>query len=130
MKHSFLDLLCTSLIPVLRSDITAGTARNVHLIGVIVAALRAGPHKLSAIVLYDDLAVKAALLAVIALGVKLRIHYIVVDATDDLHYSLEIVLHIRNLYVAYSASGRQRLEFRLKGKLIERVHRLGNVNVI
>ena len=69
MQHAVLDLLRAALIPELSADIAAGAAGNVQLVLVTVAALGAFPHQL-AVVLDDlDLAVVAAALAVVGLGV-------------------------------------------------------------
>ncbi len=66
MKNSLLDLLCTSLIPELGSDVSAGTSCNVHLVLITVAAVRAFPDELSVCVSDDlDLSVISAALAVI-----------------------------------------------------------------
>ena len=71
MQHAVLDLLRAALIPELGADITAGAAGNVQLVLVAVAALGALPDQL-AVVLYDpDLAVVAAALAVVGLGVSI-----------------------------------------------------------
>ena len=130
MKHPLLDLLSSSLIPELGADVSAGTSGNVHLVLITVSALRALPYQLA--VVLDDLylAVVAAYLAVVALGVELGIHDIVIDKSDDLHYRRNVVEHIWHLNIADSSSGRKRLELGFKLQLCESVHRLGNVNVI
>ena len=69
MQHSVLDLLGSSLVPVLGADIAAGAAGNVHLILVGVAAVGADPDQLAVGIFLDlDLAVVAAALAVIGFG--------------------------------------------------------------
>ena len=69
MQNSLFNFLRSSLIPELGADITAGAAGNVQLVLVAVAALGALPHQL-AVILHDlDLAVIAAHLTVIRLGV-------------------------------------------------------------
>src|SRR5699024_4177099 len=71
VKHPVPDLLGTALVPELCPDITAGAAGHVQLALVTVAALGALPDQL-AVVLHDlDLAVVAAALAVVRLGVQL-----------------------------------------------------------
>ena len=47
MKYTFLDLLCTSLIPELCSNITAGTACDTHLVLITVTAVWAFPDQLT-----------------------------------------------------------------------------------
>ena len=103
MKHPLLDLLSSSLIPELGANVSAGTSGNVHLVLITVSALRALPYQLA--VVLDDLylAVVAAYLAVVALGVELGIHDIVIDKSDDLHYSRNVVEHIWHLNIAESA---------------------------
>ena len=69
MQHAVADLLGAALVPELRADVAAGAARHVQRLLIAVAAMRTLPHQLS-VVLHDlDLAVVAALLAVVALGV-------------------------------------------------------------
>ena len=65
MKHSLLNLLCSSLIPELCANIPTGTSRNTHLVLVSVAAVRAFPDQLSVLVSDDlDLSGVTALLAI------------------------------------------------------------------
>ena len=131
MEDSFLDLLGASLIPILRTDITASTSCNVHLGLVTVVAVGTFPNELAVLVFGDlYLSVISADLTVVALGVELRVHNVVVD---ELHYTencLNIVLHIGNLNVRDSATGRELLELSLKSKLGKSIDLLGNVNVI
>ena len=53
MQYALLDFLRTSLIPELCSDISAGTARNAHLILVAVAAVRAFPDQFAIVIFHD-----------------------------------------------------------------------------
>ena len=63
MQHPIADLLGTSLIPELSSDVAAGTACDKELVLVAVAAVRALPHQLASLILNNlDLAVIATLL--------------------------------------------------------------------
>ena len=131
MEYSFLDLLGTSLIPVLGTDVAAGTSCNVHLGLIAVVTVGALPNELAVLVVGDlDLTVEAAHLTVVALGVELGVHDVVVD---ELHYtenSLDVVLHIGNLDVGDSAAGRKLLELSLESELSKCIDGLGNVNVI
>ena len=69
MYHSVTNLLRSALITEIAYNVAAGTPCNIHLALVTVAALGAFPHQL-AVVLDDlDLAVVAAALAVVGLGV-------------------------------------------------------------
>ena len=131
MQYPLFDFLCSSLVPILCAYIAAGSSGNVHFILIGIAAVRAFPDKLAMLVLDDvDLAVVAANMAIIALGIKLGVHDIVVNKLHYRQYRVEIVLHIGNLDVGYRASGGERLELRLQSELIKRVDVLGHVNVI
>ena len=130
MHNSIPYLLRSALIPELGPDIAAGTSCDVHHRLVPVMTLWTLPDELSVVVYYLYLAVVAAHLAIVALGVQLGIHYIIVDKSDDLQYGRDIVLHIRHLDVADSAARGKMLEFRLEFELGERIYLLGNVNVV
>ena len=66
MKNPLLDLLSTTLIPELRSDISAGTSCNVHLVLITVTTVRAFPDELAVCIGNDlDLSVISAALTVI-----------------------------------------------------------------
>ena len=98
MQHPFLDFLGSSLVPELSSDVAAGSSGYVHLILVRVAAVGALPDKLSMLILFDfNLAVLATDLTVIALGVKLGVHNVIVNKLHYRKHRVDIVLHIRNL---------------------------------
>ena len=84
MQHAVLDLGGAALVPELGADVAAGAAGNVQLVLVAVVALGALPNQL-AVLLHDlDLAVVAADLTVIALGVQLGVHDVLVDKLHDL----------------------------------------------
>ena len=101
MQHPIADLLGTSLIPELGSDVAAGTACDKELVLVAVAAVRALPHQLASLILNNlDLAVIATLLTEITLGVQLRVHNVIVDKLHYRENCRNISLHIRHLDVA------------------------------
>ena len=106
MKNSFFNLLCSSLIPELSSDVSAGSACYVHLVLIAVSAVGAFPDELAVFVVDNlDLTVVSAYLAVIALGVELSVHDVLIDV---LHYgndSIDVVLKVGNLNVADCTSG-------------------------
>ena len=80
MQYPVTDLLGASLVPELGADVAAGAAGNCQLVLVAVAAVGALPDQLAGFVLHDlNLAVKAAALTVIALGVQLCVHDIIID---------------------------------------------------
>ena len=84
MQHPLFNLLCPSLVPELGSDIPAGPPGYIHFILPAAAAARALPDQLSVAVIDNaDFPVIAALLAVIALGVQLGIHNIVINIFHD-----------------------------------------------
>ena len=131
MKYALFDLLGAALVPELRADVPAGTAGDIELRLVGVAALRALPDKLSARVLDDfDLAVEPALLAVVALRVELGVHDVVVDVAHDRENRRQVVLHVRNLDIRNRAARRELLELRLGRELGECVDRLGDVDMV
>ena len=69
VNYSVSNFLSASLIPEIASNVAAGAAGDIQLVLVTVTTIWALPHQL-AIVLHDlDLAVIAAALAVVGLGV-------------------------------------------------------------
>lgn len=123
MKHALLNLLGSPLIPELGSNITAGTTGHIHLILVCVAAVGTLPDELAVLVLLNlNLPVIAAHLAVVALGIQLRIHNIVIDKAHDRENSLQVILHIGNLHIGNGSAGRKCLELGLQGQLVKSVN--------
>ena len=105
VKDSVLDLLCTSLIPELGSDITAGTSCNEESVLVAVATVRALPHQFAIIVCHDlDLAVIATFLTVVALGVELCIENVVIYESHNFKDCVYIVLEVWNLDITDSTA--------------------------
>ena len=106
MKYSFLDLLGPALVPELCSDVSACSAGYVHLVLIAVSAVGAFPDELAVLVVYDlDLSVVSAYLAVIALGVELCVHDVIVDVLHYRNDCLDIVLKVGHLDIADSAAG-------------------------
>ena len=128
MQYAISDLLGAALIPELRTDIAARAAGDVQGLLVAVAAMRALPHQLAVVLHNLNLAVEAALLAVIALGVQLRVHDVVVDVLHDADDGLEVVLHVGHLDVGDGAARGEALELALELELVERVDLLGNMD--
>ena len=131
MQHPILYLLCSSLIPKLRSDITAGSSCNGKLFLIRIPAVRAAPLEL-AVAVFDNLnlSVKAAGTAVIGLGIQLRIHDVLIDKLHKTQYRRNVVLEIRYLHIANCAARRKLLEIRLKGQLGEGINLLGNMHMV
>lgn len=131
MQDPVADFLRSSLVPELRTDVTAGPAGHIHAALIGVSAFRAAPDQLAGIILDNlDFAVETALLAVIALRVQFRIHDVVVDEADHLQNRLQVVLHIRNFNVADRAARGEGLELRLKGELGKGVDVFRHMDVV
>ena len=80
MQHPFFDFLSAALIPVLRADVAAGSAGDIHCGLVFVAAVGALPDQFVVAVGDDlDFASVTAFLATVALGVELGVHDVLVD---------------------------------------------------
>ena len=119
MQHPIADLLGTSLIPELSSDVAAGTACDKELVLVAVAAVRALPHQLASLILNNlDLAVIATLLTEITLGVQLRVHNVIVDKLHYRENCRNISLHIRHLDVTDRTARGELLELCLNFSLL------------
>ena len=114
MQDPILDLLGSALVPVLGADVAAGAPCHIHLVLVGVAALGADPNQLAVILLDADLTVIAADLAVVALGVQLCVHDVVIDELHQLQDSVDVVLHIRHFHIADGTAGGQVLELCFK----------------
>ena len=105
VQHTLFDLLGSSLIPELSADVAAGTARHVQLILVGIAAVGAFPDELAVLVLLNlDLPVVAAYLAVITLGIQLRVHDVIVNELHDGQNGFQVILHVGNLHVGDGSS--------------------------
>ena len=131
MQHPVFYLLRPPLIPELCSDIAAGSSCDIHLILVTVAAVRALPHQLS-LRIGDNLylTVVATFLTIVALGIQLCIHDILIYILHDREHGIQIVLHIRHLDIADGAARRKLLKLRFKLQLLECVYLLGHMYMI
>ena len=80
VQNALFDFLRASLIPVLCSDVTACSARNIHCSLIVIFAVGAFPHKFSVFVCYNlNLAGVAALLAIVAFCIEFGIHDVIVN---------------------------------------------------
>ena len=106
MKYSLFNFLSSTLIPELSADIAAGTTSHVHLALIGVAAVGTLPYQLP--VLLDDLdfSVEAAHLTIIALGIQLRIHNMIVNELHYRQHRIQILLHLRHFHIADGSAGR------------------------
>ena len=130
MQHSVLDLGSSALVPELGADVAAGAAGDVQLVLVAVVALGAFPDQL-AVLRHDlDLAVVAADLAVVTLGVQLGVHDVLVDELHDLDNGLEVVLHVGHLHIADGTARGELLEVALELQLREGVDLLGHMDMV
>ncbi len=131
VQDPILNLLCAALIPILRTNIAAGSACYVHLTLIRIPALRTHPNQLSIRILPDfNFAVKAANLTIVALGIQLGVHDVIINKLHDLQNRVDIVLHIRHFHIADGTAGAELLKFRLKCQLGKRVNLLANMDMI
>ena len=130
MHHAFLDLLCTALVPELSADVTTSAACYVHFILILVAALGAGPHKLTVLLANFDFTIPPANLAIITFCVEFRIHDIVINKFDNLQNRFQIVLHVGDLHVADGPAGGESLELGFEFQLFKGVDGLRHMNVV
>ena len=131
MKDTLFDLLCSSLIPELGSDITTGSARYTHHILVTVATVRALPYQFSVFVFYDlDFAGISTFHTVIALGIEFCIHDVVIDILHDGKYCIDIVLHVWHFHIADRSSRRQLLELGFKFQFVKGIDVFGHMYMI
>ena len=130
MQHSILDLCRPALVPELGANVAAGAAGNVQLVLVAVVALGALPDQLAVLRHNLNFTVVAADLAVVALGVQLGIHDVLVDELHDLDDSFEVILHVGHFHVADGTARGQLLELALEFQLGEGVDMLGDVDVV
>ena len=130
MQHAVLDLLGAALVPELGADVAAGAAGNVELVLVTVMAVRAFPHQLAVILDDLDLAVVAAHLAVVALGVELGVHDVLVDELHDADDGREVILHVGHFDIADRAARGELLEVRLELELGESVDLLRHMHMV
>ena len=118
-------------VPPLLAQVAAGTAYHREPVTVAVVALGALPDGVALLVVHDlDLTIEAALMAVVALGVELCVHDVVVD---KLHHGLDgfrVVGHVGDLHIGDLAAAGDGLELGLKRQLVEGVDGLPHVDMI
>ncbi len=131
MHYSLFDLLSSSLIPELSSNISARASCNIQFGLIFVAATRALPNEFAVLIGNDlNLAIEAAFLAVVALSIKLSVHNVVVDELHNFDDRVAIVLHIVDLNITDRAAGRESLELGFKCQFFKCIDLLSNVNVV
>ena len=98
-----------TLVPELGADVSACPSCHGHGVLVVVAAVRAFPDELAVFIINNlDFSVVAALHAVVALGIQLRIHDVFIDVLHDGNDSGDVVLHIRHFDVGNRAARESR----------------------
>ena len=130
VKDAIFNFLRTTLVPELRTNISAGTTCNIHLILIAVSTMWAFPHQLAIILNNLDLAIIATHLAVVRLRIELRIHDVIVDKLHNPENGLKIILHIGNLNVRNGSTRRKTLKLRLKLQFLEGVDLFCYMHVI
>ena len=96
MQYSALYLSRLTGVPEILAEVAARPARNAELRLILVAALRTFPFK---IVVYLNLAVKAAYVTEIGLCIELTVLNMVIDILYEHFKSGQVVLHIRDFYI-------------------------------
>ena len=130
MQDPVLDLLGSSLVPELAADVAAGTAGNVHLVLIIIAAVGTDPLQLAVTLLDFNLTVITAALAVVGLGVQLRLHDVVVDKLHQLQNRVDVLLHVGHLHIGNGAAGRKLLEIGFETQLGKSVDLLCHMDMV
>ena len=96
MKNSCFNLLGLAHVPEVLTEISACSSGHVHLVVFFVTTLRTFPF---AVIIYDYLTVISTYVAIIRLGVELGVLYVVIYISYDFCQSIQIVSHIRYLYI-------------------------------
>ena len=131
MQYPLLNFFCSSLIPILSTDISTSSSGNIHLCLVTIATVRTFPHQLFVFVGNNgDFSRVVTQLAAIAFCVQLCIHDVLVNVTQQRHNCRNIAFHVGHFHVANGTTGRKLLELRLKGKLAEGINGFCYMNVI
>lgn len=127
VSHTSPNLLRLADVPELLAQVAAGPANDIHLPMILIVANGALPL---AFIVDDDLSVKSAHLAVIALGVELSVLDVVVDELDNGLQGFQVLGHIGNLSIGDASAAGDGLELILKTQLGEGVNVLPHINVV
>jgi len=117
VHHPILDLSGASLIPELRSKVTAGAAAYIQCPLIAVAAVRAFPDQLAVLLGDLYLTVIATGLTVIGFSVQFRIQDRFIDMPHQRQHRRDVVLQIRYFHIGDRTARRKRLELRFKCQL-------------
>ena len=110
MNKSVLNLLCPALVPILATNVAAGTACHIHFMLVTVSTVRTLPDQLYSIIDNLDFPIVTTTLTVVTLGIEFCIQNIVVDILQNLKNRLNIVVKIACFDIADSPTRRQYLK--------------------
>lgn len=127
MGDAGLDLLGLAHIPELLAQVAAGPADDIHLPLVLIVANRAFPLS---VIIDDDLAIEAADVAVVALGIELGILDVVVNELHDLLQGFQILAHVGYFRVGDATATGDGLELVLEGQLRESIDVLTNIYMV
>ena len=95
MQHSLPNLLRSSLIPELRSDVATGSSCNKQLVLIMISAVWALPNQFTIVTgLNLNLSVISTYFTIVTLGIELRINRVVVDKSHDGQNRFGIVLKV------------------------------------
>ena len=131
MDVALFDFLRPALVPIIKTDITAGAPRNVHFVFVGVAAAGTSPNQLSALVLNNlNFLIPTTDLTVVGLGVELGIHDVVIDVLQHSHDRRDVVGKVGNFNVTDGSARRELLELALKLQFGEGVNLLSDVDMV
>ena len=83
------------------------------------------------VILLDlNLAIVAAYLAVVGLGIQLGVHDVFIDELHHFQNGIDVVLHIGHFYIADGSAGGQLLELRLEAQLGKGIDVLGHMDMV
>ena len=96
MKYSCFYFFGLADIPEVFAEVTACSSGNIHLVVVLVMALRAFPLK---IIVNNNLSVVTTYLAIVRFGIKFGVLYIIIYVLDHFFKCREIMSEVRNLNI-------------------------------
>lgn len=100
MENAVSNLLRSSSIPEVGSDVTAGASTDIHLTLISVMALRALPNKLAVFLNDLNLSIESAFHAIIGFSIEFCVYDVVIDESHNLKHSRNVVLHVGDFNIA------------------------------
>ena len=123
-KTSLINIVCTT-------KVSTNSSNDNHFVFVSITTIWAFPNKLTVSVINSfDFSFISTNITMIALCIELCVHNVFVDALHNSKYTRNILLHVRNFYVADCSTWTKFLKLRFKLKLVERIDFFTNVYVI